>query len=207
MKLLYGTTNPAKLNSMKKALAPLGIELIGLNELEDQLPEIAEDKVEPVDNAKQKSLAYFEAFGLPVFSCDSGLYFIDEPNLKQPGAFVRRYTGVDMYEDDELMEHYRLVAKSNGGFVKAQYINGISLVLDKHTMISHQGEDISSEPFLLTSDPHPKRVKGFPLDSISIDLKTGEYYFDMVEESEDVENWQRGMRKFFTTSLGLDSTR
>ena len=33
MKLLYGTTNRAKLDAMKKALAGLSIELIGLGEL------------------------------------------------------------------------------------------------------------------------------------------------------------------------------
>ena len=33
MKLLYGTTNRAKLDAMKKALAGLPIELIGLGDL------------------------------------------------------------------------------------------------------------------------------------------------------------------------------
>ena len=44
MKLLYGTGNPAKLDVMRRRLADLGIELIGLKDLgEVRLPEIIED--------------------------------------------------------------------------------------------------------------------------------------------------------------------
>ncbi|MCK8061170.1 MULTISPECIES: non-canonical purine NTP pyrophosphatase [unclassified Fusibacter] len=201
MRLLYGTTNPAKLNSMKIALEPIGIELIGLNELEGELPEIAEDGSEPIENARQKSVAYYKTFGIPVFSCDSGMYFVDEPNVMQPGTFVRRYTGVDMYDDDQLLKHYSGVAKANGGTIKTQYINAVSLVLDKDTIIDHQGDDISSDPFLLSEKAHAKRVEGFPLDAISIDIASGRYYYDLDAESVDVEKWQRGMREFFTRHL------
>lgn len=37
-KLLYGTGNPAKLSSMKKWLEPLNFEIIGLNDLEKEIP-------------------------------------------------------------------------------------------------------------------------------------------------------------------------
>ena len=38
MKILYGTTNKGKLQALAAAVKPLGIELIGLNELECKLP-------------------------------------------------------------------------------------------------------------------------------------------------------------------------
>ena len=41
MKLLYGTTNPAKLNSMRRITDSLGIELIGLRELSSPVPPVA----------------------------------------------------------------------------------------------------------------------------------------------------------------------
>ena len=82
MKLLYGTTNLGKLNSMRNVLQPIGIEVIGLSEMDGELPYIPEDGIEPVDNARQKSMAYYKTFGIPVFSLDSGLYFIDEPGWK-----------------------------------------------------------------------------------------------------------------------------
>ena len=38
---------------------------------------------------------------------------------------------------------------------------------------------MESERFLLTSKPHPNHIlkKGFPLDSLSIDIKSGKYFY------------------------------
>ena len=56
MKLLYGTGNPAKLDVMRRRLADLGIELIGLKDLgEVRLPEIIEDGKTPLDNGHKLS--------------------------------------------------------------------------------------------------------------------------------------------------------
>ena len=64
MKLLYGTTNRAKLDAMKKALAGLPIEMIGLGDLSGPLPKIEEDGATPLENAQRKARAYYEAFGI-----------------------------------------------------------------------------------------------------------------------------------------------
>ena len=85
MKILYGTTNKGKLQAMAAAVKPLGIELIGLNELECKLPSINENGHTPLENAEIKAKAYYEAFRMPVFSCDSGLYFDELPEEEQPG--------------------------------------------------------------------------------------------------------------------------
>ena len=72
MKLLYGTGNPAKLDAMRHRLAGLGIELIGLKDLGGvKQPEIIEDGKTPLENARKKVEAYFNALHMPVFSCDS----------------------------------------------------------------------------------------------------------------------------------------
>ena len=75
MKLLYGTGNPAKLSSMKKKLKKIEIELIGLKDLDCEIPDVPETGRTPLENARQKALAYYHTFNIPVFSCDSGLYF------------------------------------------------------------------------------------------------------------------------------------
>ena len=82
MKILYGTTNKAKLQAMKLAVETLDIELIGLNDLGVKLPSIVESGNTPLGNAEIKARAYYEAFRMPVFSCDSGLYF-DELNEEE----------------------------------------------------------------------------------------------------------------------------
>ena len=75
MKLLCGTTNEAKLNSIKRAVQPLGIHIMGLNDLDCAIPQVTETGTTLLENARIKANAYYEAFHMPVFSCDSGLYF------------------------------------------------------------------------------------------------------------------------------------
>ncbi|MCH4888054.1 hypothetical protein EZV73_10740 [Acidaminobacter sp. JC074] len=201
-KILYGTGNPAKLNGMRNTLAPLGIEVIGLNDLSGDLPEIDENGREPLDNARIKSLAYYKAFKMPVFSLDSGLYFVEDPHLEQPGTYIRRYTGVHM-DDDQMIEHYRCLAKSNGGQIKGQYINGIVLVLDEDHIYEHQGEDISFKSFYLTDACHERRVEGFPLNSITKDVETGEFVYDMKARKNDGDSQSQAFRNFFKKHLNL----
>ncbi len=104
MKLLYGTGNPAKAAAMQNRIAGLGIELISLQDLRAQgveIPDVPETGNTPLENARQKAHAYYEAFRMPVFSCDSGLYFEDVPEAVQPGVHVRTVNGV--YLTDEQM--------------------------------------------------------------------------------------------------------
>lgn len=71
MKLLYGTGNPAKLDAMRRRLKKSEIELIGLRDLEAEgiaIPAVPEDGKTPLENARQKAMAYYKAFRMPVFS-------------------------------------------------------------------------------------------------------------------------------------------
>ena len=86
MKLLYGTGNPAKLESMRRRLADLDLEILGLGDMDRKAPKVPEDGNSPLENARQKALAYYDFFGIPVFSCDSGLYFEGLPQELQPGV-------------------------------------------------------------------------------------------------------------------------
>ena len=91
MKLLYGTGNLAKLSAMRNRLEQLDIELIGLNDLRAEgkiIPEVIEDGNTPLENARLKAMVYYEAFQIPVFSCDSGLYFDNVPDEVQPGVHI-----------------------------------------------------------------------------------------------------------------------
>ena len=71
MKLLFGTGNTAKLSAMKSRLEKIDIELIGLNDLKMSgmsIPDVAETGKTPLENARIKAMAYYEAFKVPVFS-------------------------------------------------------------------------------------------------------------------------------------------
>ena len=100
MKILYGTTNKAKLQTMEATVKSLGIELISLNDLQGELPYINENGNSPLENAEIKARAYYDAFRMPVFSCDSGLYFDELKEEEQPGIHVRRVHGKELTDDE-----------------------------------------------------------------------------------------------------------
>lgn len=195
MKILYGTTNKGKLQAMKAALEALDIELIGLRDMNSELPSIEENGKTPLENAELKARAYYEAFHMPVFSCDSGLYFDELSEEEQPGLHVRRIAGKEL-TDDEMIQYYASLAKRHGGRITGRYRNAIYFILDENHHYSSMDMSIATEPFILVTEPHPKRVEGFPLDSLSIDIETGKHYYDL--EVKDVStSVDDGVRKFF----------
>lgn len=196
MKLIYGTKNPAKLESMRRILKELPIEVVGLNELSVQIGEVEESGNSPLDNARLKAEAYYSVLKEPVFSCDSGLYIDGLDEERQPGVYARRVKGKTL-SDDEMIRYYAGIAKEFGGKVTAQYKNAICLVMSNSKSYESMDEDISSERFILTDKPHPVRIKGFPLDSISIDENTGEYYMDIKNEETESDMIGKGFREFF----------
>lgn len=199
MKILYGTTNKGKLQAMKKAVGLLGIELVGLSDTDSKLPNIDENGKTPLENAEIKARAYYEAFHMPVFSCDSGLYFDEIREQEQPGIHVRRVNG-KVLSDDEMIQYYASLAEKYGGKITGRYRNAIYFIMDENHHYSCMDMSIATEPFVLVAEPHSKRVKGFPLDALSIDIESGKYYYDL--EVKDVStSVDDGVRKFFTTIL------
>ena len=203
MKLLYGTSNLAKLDAMSSRLGQLGIELIGLNDLKRKgysIPEVLEHGDTPLENARLKALAYYEAFGMPVFSCDSGLYFDHVPAEIQPGVHVRNVEGKCL-SDEEMIEYYAGLVKKYGNLV-ARYKNAICFVMDEEHIYEAMELSMESEKFILTDKPHSTiRKKGFPLDSISLDIKTKKYYYDLPEEKLEQVAVEDGFLMFFKRVL------
>ncbi len=199
MKILYGTTNKAKLSAMKNALRDFDIELLGLSDIEGDIPGINEYGATPLENAEIKARAYYKAFNIPVFSCDSGLYFDELQDNEQPGLYIRRVDGKEL-TDDEMISHYSALAQKHGGKITGRYRNAIYFILDEKNHYYSMDMSIATEPFILADKPHEKRVDGFPLDSLSVDIKTGRYYYDLQvkDVSTSVDD---GVRKFFARIL------
>ena len=197
IKLLYGTGNLAKLVAMRKRLETLGIELIGLQDLDCEIPDVPEDGSTPLENARQKATAYYHAFQIPVFSCDSGLYFENVPEHIQPGVHVRTIDGKCL-TDEEMQGYYVKLAEEYGDLT-AKYKNAICLVVDENHIYEAMDASLESKKFIITKKPHPKGVlkKGFPLDCLSIDIKTGKYYYDLQEDELDKLAVEDGFLEFF----------
>lgn len=196
MKLLYGTGNPAKLEAMKERLKILGIELIGLRDLKREIPDIMEDGKTPLENARKKALGYYHAYHMPVFSCDSGLYIDELPQDLQPGVHVRMINGKRL-SDDEMAAYYSGLAKKYGDLT-ARYKNAICLIMDLEHVYEAMEKNMESEPFIITDRPHGRKFKkGFPLDSLSIHMKTGKYYYDLKENELNELAVEDGFVEFF----------
>jgi 8-oxo-dGTP diphosphatase len=202
LSLVYGTSNPAKLASMRKARAPLIINIIGLKDTGIEPPDADESGSTPLENARTKALAYYAALKRPVFACDSGLYIQGLPEHEQPGIHVRMRNGARM-NDDEMIEHYAAIAARLGGKAVARYSNAICLIMGDSEIYEHFGDDISYDPFYIADTPHLKRVAGFPIDSLSVNIKTGNYYYDEVDFIEDVGIAPDGFRGFFVRALNF----
>lgn len=196
MKILYGTGNQAKLEVMRQRLSKLNIEVAGLTDMGKAPPQVPEDGSTPLENARQKAHAYYQAYGVPVFSCDSGLYFEAVPEEIQPGVHVRTVGGKYL-TDEEMLAYYTGLAEKYGD-IKARYRNAICLVLDEEHVYEAMDESIASSPFLITSVPHSSVLhKGFPLDSISKDIGTNRYFYDMDEAEMNLAAAPDGFTEFF----------
>lgn len=206
MKLLFGTGNWAKLAVMKSRLEKIDIELISLNDLKAEgntIPAVPEVGDTPLENARLKAMAYYKAFHMPVFSCDSGLYFDNVSNEVQPGVHVRNVNGKCL-SDEEMLEYYTGLVKRYGNLT-ARYKNAICFIMDEKHIYESMDSSMESEKFILTDIPHSTiRKKGFPLDSISIDIKTNKYYYDLSTENMEKFAVEDGVLLFFKKVLNID---
>lgn len=89
MKLIFASQNPNKVKEIK-TLAPKGIEIVGLNEVE-KMDELLETSETLQGNAIQKARQVYEKFGISCFADDTGL---EIPALNfEPGVYSARYAG------------------------------------------------------------------------------------------------------------------
>lgn len=196
MDLLYGTNNQAKLENMRRVIRDLPLTIHSLKEYPD-VGEPSEVGNTPLENARAKAWHYYRAYGAPCFSCDSGLYIDNLPQSLQPGVHVRR-VGDKYLNDEEMIAYYASLAKRFGR-LKAQYRNGICLILDENHVLEQFDDTLGGEPFYITDTPHVKRIKGFPLDSVSV-MADGTYYLD-AQVKVDEPDEKSGFYAFFQRVL------
>ena len=198
IEILYGTTNPAKIQSMQRRVDALGIKILSLHDVGNPQLEIDESGNDPLENARIKALAYYEALQIPVFSCDSGLYFDEVDDVRQPGLYIRRVND-KVLTDDEMVVYYGGLAAEFGGKLTARYQNAICFVKDENRIYEHMDGDTASDPFWIVPVPHEQRDDGFPIDRLSVEIESGKYYNDLpAKEEKYIDD---GFVKFFKQVL------
>lgn len=58
---------------------------------------------------------------------------------------------------------------------------------------------MESETFIITEKPHHNRImkQGFPLDCLSIDIRSGKYYYDLQDNELEQLAVEDGFLEFF----------
>lgn len=178
MKVLFATTNPAKVKKYKKALENKGIELITIKDLGIKLP-IIENGKNAIENAYIKAKAYYEKTNIPTIGMDNNLFIENLPEEKQPGTYVRRVNGKEL-NDDEMIEYYTNLVKENGKKLMAKWVYGMVVCSSKGTANFSWTKD----KFYFVDKPSKNRNPGYPLDSISIIPEFNKYLVDLTEEEK-----------------------
>ena len=102
--------------------------------------------------------------------------------------------------DEEMIAYYSDLARRYGDLT-ARYKNAICLVLDGEQIYEAMEPSMESNVFILTDKPHSVLKEGVPLDSLSIDIKSGKYFCDLVHHETETSVMEEAFLKFFRRIL------
>lgn len=176
MKVLFATTNPAKVASYKEKLEQEGIELLTLNDIDINI-EVDETGKNAIENAYIKAKTYGDATGTITIGMDNNLFIEGIPEDKQPGTHVRRINGKTL-SDDEMIVHYTSLIRQYGGNLVATWVYGMVVYYQK----DFKEYTWSKDKFHLVDTPCKNRNIGYPLDSITIIPESNKYLAELTKD-------------------------
>ena len=181
MKVLFATTNSAKVKYYANRLLKDGIELVTLKDLNIDL-DVEENGKTPVENSIIKATEYYKLSGLPTIAIDDGLFLNNVPDSIQPGTNVRRINGKRL-NDEEMIEHYINIINEygNNGILEGYFLKGISIVYKNYTK---SFEKKSSRTFINKRSSHI--IEGYPLNSILIIPSLNKYQSELTDEEQSL---------------------
>lgn len=179
MKILFATTNPAKVKRYESKLTEKGIELITIKDLDFKL-DIDENGKNALENAYIKAKSYYDETNIITIGMDDNLFIEELPEEKQPGTHVRRINGKEL-TDDEMIEYYTNLAKEYGGKLTAKWVYGMLIYNGKEK----KEYTWSKSHFYFVDKPCDKRNPGYPLDSITVVPEYNKYYLDLTKEEKE----------------------
>lgn len=180
-KILFATSNEAKVKRFKDKLLAKGIELLSLKDLDISLS-VEENGTSAVENAQIKARAYHNVTNMPVMAMDDSLYLEKVPDELQPGLYVRRVDGKSL-SDEEMIKHYSNLVKNYGvdGKIVARWVYGLAIINEK----KEETYTWSKNDFLLVDTPSKVINPGYPLNSISKNIKLNKYFSEMTQEDQE----------------------
>ena len=217
MEILIGTTNLSKVRRITELLDGTDARLLTLADIVaavgHELGEPDEVGMTPEENARIK-VAYYRQYHEPVICQDSGLYFDELPfdDPRQPGLNIRTPNGRKRLSDDEMIEYYSSLVESLGGRVTAYYLDSYAVSRRGNiTSFMENSEMTRLGSFYMVSTPSEIRNPGWPLNSLSINKNTLEYFaeaggdrYKSLGDEASIAAHQSRLVEFLHQALGLD---
>ena len=178
--ILFATGNIAKVDRFYEKLLKKGILLKSLKDIDIKI-DVDENGKTAIENATIKAKAYYDATKITTMAMDDTMYIKGIPEDNQPAFFVRRINGKRL-NDEEMIEYYSKLAKEYGtnGLLTGRWIYGMALINNGHEYTYTW----SKQNFYITSTPSNIINPGYPLNTISINIKLNKYFTELTEEDK-----------------------
>lgn len=180
MKILFATTNPAKVKRYVPLLEKKGYEVVTLKDLNIET-DVEENGNTPRENAIIKAKTYQKISKLPTIAVDDALFLENVPDTLQPKTNVRRVNGKRL-NDEEMLKHYTNLVKEYGkqGKLNGYFLKGIAIATDEKI------ESFETKSTRCFSNTRCDKVnEGYPLASIQWIEELNKYKAELTKEEED----------------------
>jgi XTP/dITP diphosphohydrolase len=192
VRLVIGTTNPAKLRRYQTILERLTsaggpippLEMLSLRDLPAtvQAVQVEEDGATALENARKKARTYACASGLPTLGIDEALMVTGLAPDEQPGVYVRRFQGVERTDEELLDAFVELVRRLPADARQAIWTYAYCLALPSGLAHSSQVE----VQCIFADAPRLPILPGYPLSSLLMDPALGKALRDLTPEEEEI---------------------
>ncbi len=179
--VIFATHNPSKVERINNYIQIKGLTIQSpISNLQTNL-QIAETGQDEYQNAQIKSKAYFDQFGIPSFSLDTGLYFEGVEDSEQPKQNVQGIAGATDEDDDEnrftkMSTWYANLSTKYGGELKGYWLD-VYVLFDGQKYYSTQ----CKRELTLTPNVFKKDVN---LPVASLYKINDKYYHDLTTEQK-----------------------
>lgn len=184
MKLLLGTTNPAKIADYKKYLVHSNLEIVTLQDI-GFFEEPLEIGNTFEDNAMQKARFYAEKTEYPTLADDGG-FEVDALDGR-PGVESNRWVGPYGTDEDRINKVLGLLkgVPQEKRTARLRFVTIVYFPAERETI----KVDGKIEGFV-AEEASPKRIKGFPYRPILLLPQFGKTMIDLTDEEHEKLNYR-----------------
>lgn len=183
MKLLLGTTNPAKIADYKRFLQHANLKLVTLKDLGQVFEEPMEIGKTFEENALQKARYYAQATEYPTLADDGG-FEVDALDGR-PGVESNRWLGPTATDEEKIQKILELMQGETNRTARLRFVNVIYLPTERD-YIKAEGKIEGVVPEKASEN----RIKGFPYRPILFLPQFNKYFIDLDETEHEQLNYR-----------------